>query len=351
MHPEALPATKSGHTDVTGQGVESGETVGRPETGPWRGSNRVRTDHGQTLDTATLSELMTESQDLHLDALKVAGESLPALAEVRSERRCEVDTDEIDRFNAARRTVLTRLGYGAGGVAARALVGGGPGALLAGILATPARADTALDVQILQTASSLEALAVATYAAALGEGPDGAEATAARAVAAIPAEGARSTVVAFARETRRQHSEHKKAFQAQTTTLGGRVQDTPNPKFVAALARADLSTPAKLVELAAMLEKVATDTYLLNLSMLQDQRSKGIMASVMAVESQHLATLRAVGALLGAGPAGAALVAVPFPIGDLMKLPAVAGRVGFPDGLHKVGGPELVAEPTSGAVA
>ena len=33
-----------------------------------------------------------------------------------------------------------------------------------------------------------------------------------------------------------------------------------------------------------------------------------------------------------------------------MKLPPAIGRVAFPDALHQVGGPELVAEPTSGAV-
>jgi len=257
----------------------------------------------------------------------------------------ELDTNE------ARRAVLSRIGRGAGGGVARSLLTGGFGGLLAGLLATPARADVALDVQILQTASSLEALAVATYASALGEGPDKADAPAAKAVDAIAVPGAKATLVAFAKETQRQHAEHKKAFQAQTTALGGKVQDAPNPKFLAAVTTADLSTAVKFVDFAATLEKVATDTYLLNLSMLQDQRSKAIMASVMAVESQHLATLRAVGALLGAGAAGAAFVAVPFPITDLMKLPTVAGTVAFPDALHKFSGPELVAEPTSGAVA
>ena len=258
----------------------------------------------------------------------------------------ELDTNE------ARRAVLSRIGRSAGGgVAARAALGGGFGGLLAGLVATPARADVALDVQILQTASSLEALAIATYASALGEGPDKADAPAAKAVDGIAVPGAKATVAAFAKETQRQHAEHKKAFQAQTTALGGKVQDAPNPKFLAAVTAADLTTAAKLVDFAATLEKVATDTYLLNLSMLQDQRSKAIMASVMAVQSQHLATLRVVSALLGAGTSGAAFVAVPFPITDLMKLPAVVGSVAFPDSLHKVSGPELVAEPTSGAVA
>ena len=308
----------------------------------------MRIDDGLKIDTTTLGELMEESRDLHVDAMNVARESLPELAQIREERRGEVDTDEIDRFNDGRRGVLARMGYGASGLAARSLLGGGFGGLFAGLLATPARADQALDVQILQTASSLEALAIATYSVALGEGPDKTNAPAAKAVAGITDAGAKATIGAFAMETRRQHTEHKKAFQAQTTTLGGKVQDSPNPKFLPVVMSADLSTPPKVVDFAATLEKVATDTYLLNLSLLQDTKSKGIMASVMAVESQHLATLRAVAALLAGG--APQLIDVPFPAADIPKLPAAAGTVATPDALHKINGPELIAEPPSGAV-
>ncbi len=308
----------------------------------------MRIDDGLKLDTTTFAGLMEESQDLHIDAMKVAKDSLPELEELRAERRGEVNTDEIDRFNEARRGVLGRMGYGASGLAARALLGGGFGGLFAGLLASPARADTALDVQILQTASSLEALAVFTYGVALGEGPDKANAPAAKAVAGINVASAKATVAAFAKETQRQHTEHKLAFQAQTTALGGKSQDAPNPKFLPVVAGADLATPQKLVDFAATLEQVATDTYLLNLSMLQDTKSKGIMASIMAVESQHLATLRAVGALLKGG--APQLIAVPFPAADIPKRPAAAGTVATPDSLHKVNGSDLIAEPTSGAV-
>ena len=74
------------------------------------------------------------------------------------------------------------------------------------------------------------------------------------------------------------------------------------------------------------------------------------MASVMAVESQHLATLRAVAALLAAGATGLELIEVPFPAANIPKLPAAAGSVATPDALHKINGPELIAEPASGAV-
>ena len=59
------------------------------------------------------------------------------------------------------RTLLQRAGFG------RILGVGAVGAALAGIFANPVRADEALDVQMQETSSSLEVLAVATYGAAL----------------------------------------------------------------------------------------------------------------------------------------------------------------------------------------
>ena len=309
----------------------------------------MRIKDGFKIDTTTLAGLMEESEDLHVDAMRIAEGSLPELAQIREERKGEVNTDEIERFNDGRREILAKMGLGAGGMATRALLAGGFGGLFAGLLATPALADTALDVQILQTASSIEALAIATYSIALGEGPDKANAPAAMAVAGITTASAKATIGAFATETRRQHTEHKKAFQAQTTTLGGKVQDSPNPKFLATVAAAGpgLTTPDKVVEIAATLEKVATDTYLVNLSLLQDQKSKTVMASVMAIECQHLSTLRAVAALLSGG--APELIEVPFPAAKIPELPAAAGSVAFPDALEQIV-PDLIADPTTGAV-
>lgn len=66
-------------------------------------------------------------------------------------------------YNSERRNLLRSLGLGGGGLAAKALIPGGIAAALTALLASPARADRALDVQILQTASSLRVLAVSTY--------------------------------------------------------------------------------------------------------------------------------------------------------------------------------------------
>jgi rubrerythrin len=286
------------------------------------------------VDDRTLNELITESQDLQVDALRGIKETLPALAEIREERRGKpVDVEEIGRFNANRRQVLARMGYGTAGVATAGLISGGFGGMFAGILASPAHAAEALDIQMLQTASSLERLAVNTYQTAL----------------TLPfIKNGNAVVVKFAQTTMRQHDEHRKAFQAQTTTLGGKPQDAPNPTFgqVVTKAAPGLKAPIDVVNLAAKLEKVATDTYLVNLTMFEDMKSKEIMGSVMGVEAQHLATLRAVAALLE----GNAPNLIKIPIGpDLAKLPAAAGSVAFPNAFEQTS-PDMIAPPESGAV-
>jgi hypothetical protein len=192
------------------------------------------------------------------------------------------------------------------------LLGGG---LVAGLVATPARADANLDLRILQTASSLEVLAEAAWAR----------------VSAGPLAG-------FAPDAARRHAGHAQSLQARTAALGGRRQDAANPKFRPLLAGADP------VVTAATVEKVLVDTYLGNLPALDDRQAKELVAGAMMVAAQHLAVLR----VAGAGPPE--LVRMPFRPADMARLPATAGSGATPDALHQAGGPELVAEPTSGAL-
>ena len=311
------------------------ETPARPNgsaPGCGRDPNPERTTASVTIDDRSLNELIVESQDLQADALRDSTAALPALTELREARRGQdVNVDEIARYNTSRRGVLRSLGIGAGGVAGRGLLAGGFGAVLAGLLAPPARADKPLDVQILQTASSLEILAVATYQAALG---------------LDFIKNGNPVVVKFAQTTMMQHDEHRKAFQAQSKALGGKEQTQPNAKFLTVVeqAKPTLKTPVDVVTLAETLETVATQTYLLNTTQLDDTTSKQLMASVMGVETQHAATLRAVKALLEGG----APELIKVPIGaDVAKLPAAAGSVAFPEAFEPV---TTVAEPTSGAV-
>lgn len=280
-----------------------------------------------SVDERKLGELITESQDMQSEAMAQARQSLPMLEELRHERG-DVTPGPAERraFDESRRGLLARLGLSGGSAA---VAGAGIGAAVAALLARPAAADTALDIQILQTAPSLEKLAVETYKAAL----------------TLPfIKDGNPVVKKFAETTMMQHDEHKKAFQAQCTKLGGKVQDMPNPKYlpVVEAAKPTLKAPADVVKLAATLEQVARDTYLADLAMFTDANSRFLMATVMGVETQHLATLRAVAALLAGG--APQLIAIPT---DVAKLPAAAGSVGFPDAIPKA---TMASPPSEGAV-
>ncbi len=177
------------------------------------------------------------------------------------------------------------------------------------LVAPPAGAEVALDIRILQTASSLEALAEAAYTR-------------------IPAEA----LAGFAAGAGRRHADHKKALQDRTLALGGRAQDAPNPTFAPLLAGADP------VASAASVEKLLVDTYMTNLSMLEDRRAKALVAGAMAVAAQHLAVLRL---------AGTHTLRLPLPVSELPRVPSTAGTVAPADGLDQAGD---VAAPASGAL-
>lgn len=287
-----------------------------------------------SIDERALNELVVESEDLHADAMRQSRAVAPDLAELGASRRGRpVDLDRVRAFQTERRRILRNGGFGVSALAARGLLGTGFGAAIMSILnPTPAGAQDGgsdVDVQILQTASSLEVLAVATYDAALG----------------LPfIKNGNAVVKQFAQTTMEQHDQHREAFQSQTESLGGEKQDQPNPpnQQVVDDALPTLQAPLDVVMLAATLEEVATDTYLANLSMLEDTDTRSLMGSVMGVECQHLATLRAVGALLDGGAEG--LIAIPTQVN---QLPAAAGGVAFPDPFEA---PNKAEPPESGAV-
>ncbi len=283
------------------------------------------------LDDRQLTVLIEDSQDMQADALRGLDGNLADLRDLRADRRGQTaEPEAVDAFLASRRAVLGRLGFTSSGLLTRGLVGGGIAAAVVTALTKPVFADSSLDVMMLQTASSLEHLAVATYGAAL----------------TLPFIANGNPVIkAFATTTMDQHNQHKMAFQAQTTALGGKVQDSDNPKYgpIVAAAKPSLATPLDVVKLAATLENVARDTYLADISMFTDKKSQMIMSSVMGVETQHLATLLAVAALLPANDPS--LITIPV---DASKLPAAAGSVGFPDAIPS---PVHASPPAEGAVS
>ncbi len=277
-------------------------------------------------DGTGLGALIERSEDDHADAMRAGRAGLDELVELGHERRArgEVDADEAREFARRRSGLLRDSAAGAG-----AAVG-----LAAAVLAlgdAAAAAGTPGDVTILQTAASLENLAVATYGVALT-------------LPFVGGASANSVVKAFVTTTRRQHAEHAAAFNASIRALHGRPQTKPDPVLSTVVDRAKptLTSAAKVVALAIELESGAAETYVRDVALLRDANARDLTASVMGVEAQHVAILLAVRALIDGG--AAAGLALPPP---LAALPAAAGRVGFPNAFYST----TTARPaTEGAV-
>jgi len=124
-----------------------------------------------------------------------------------------------------------------------------------------------------------------------------------------------------------QHAQHEKAFNAAIAELGGKQQTNPDPVLLKVVEAAvpSLTGPEPVVALALELEQGAAETYVANVSALVDSNAKKVTASIMGVEAQHAAILRAVQALLQGN--AAQLIALPP---NLSALPSAAGSVGFP---------------------
>jgi Ferritin-like domain len=258
------------------------------------------------LDTRLLTELTVESQDLNSDAVRITKEALGEFAQQEQERV------------ASRKS---RAGLMAG-VA-------GAGALLWGAGRAAAATASSDDVMALQTAASIENLAVSVYTTAAGLSfiKDG-----------------NATVAAFITKTTAQHTAHAQAFNAALTQAGAATQSAPNPKYAAVVKSAlpGITTAADVVSLALTLEDVAAQTYTKYVSVVDTAALRTLFGSVAPVEAQHRSVLLAVQALLAGGAED--LITIPT---DPAKLPAGAGSVGFPVAFY----PTTNASPiTEGAV-
>ncbi|MGI9023435.1 MAG: ferritin-like domain-containing protein, partial [Acidimicrobiales bacterium] len=231
------------------------------------------TPDDQPIDDRALEELVEQSQDSQSDAMRATREPLSHLVEMGRERRAAggFDADETHRFRTERRRLM-RTSLVAGG----ALAAYGFGAALLRLLETPAFADQALDLQMLQTSASLENTAVAAYEAALG-------------LPFVGGDAANATVKAFVTTTKDQHAQHATAFNDAVIKLGGKAQPGPNPVLlgVVTTAKSTLTDVGKVVGLAITLETGATQTYQNNVAALSDANAKSVTASIMGVEAQH----------------------------------------------------------------
>ncbi len=281
-----------------------------------------------SFDEPKLMELMDESKDIHSDAMRRTREDLKELvfntlpADVTDGERIE----ETAEFTKARGELLGRASKGLGVLGVTGL-----GAAMLALFAKPAYASTNTDIQILQTAASIENLAVATYQTALT-------------LPFIGGSSANPVVKAFAQTTMKQHQEHGQAFNAAIKALGGAQQNKPDPVLLQIVEKAkpSLTGPAPVVSLALQLEQGAAETYVANVSALGEARAIDVTSSIMGVEAQHVAILTAVSALLAAG--APQLITLPPPTA---QLPAAAGSIGFPNAFY----PTNQARPnTEGAV-
>lgn len=281
------------------------------------------------IDPRAMASLTEESQDIHHDAMAATSSALDELVETGHEVRAHggIDPDESREAAAKRSSLLTGVAFGGGLLAAAGLAGA-----LETVFASPAFAASATDVQILQTASSIEVLAVATYKTALT-------------LPFIGGASANPVVKAFATTTMQQHMQHLDAFNAAITGLGGKAQTNPDPALqkVVASAVPGLTSPGPVVALALELEQGAAETYVADVAALSDANAKKVTASIMGVEAQHASVLLAVQALLNAN----APQLITLAPGNVANLPAAAGSVGFPDAFY----PTDQARPaTEGAI-
>ncbi len=272
----------------------------------------------EKIDEGRFRELLVESDDLQSDAMATARHDLDAYVEAAHEARHEARHELREESRRSMMMPAVALAAGAGAL----------GLAFAG---SAFAADAQTDIMALQTAASLENLAVATYKTALT-------------LPFIGGSTANGVVKAFAMKTMSQHAEHAAAFNAAATKLGGKAQNNPDPKYAAVVAKAvpSIKGAADVVGLAITLEDVAAQTYVKNVGLVSTADLRQLFASVAGVESQHRAILLAVQALVKGG--APQLIALPP---DLTKLPAAAGSVGFPSSFYAS---SMASPVTEGAV-
>ncbi len=268
------------------------------------------------VDPRAMGALIEESHDLHHDAMVSTHSALEELVETGHESRARgaIDPDGSRQVAERRSRMVAGAAFGGGILAAAGIA-----SALESVFASPAFAASATDVQILQTAASIEVLAVGTYKTALT-------------LPFIGGASANPVVKTFATTTMQQHQQHLDAFNAAITGLGGKQQTNPDPALqkVVAAAVPGLTSPGPVVALALELEQGAAETYVADVAALSDANAKKLTASIMGVEAQHASVLLAVQALLNAN----APQLITLAPGNVANLPAAAGSVGFPDAFY-----------------
>jgi hypothetical protein len=150
-----------------------------------------------------------------------------------------------------------------------------------------------LDVQVLQTAASLENLAVSCY-------------TATARLAAVRTGD--PLLASFLARTRTQHAAHADAFNAAVARAGGKRQHAPDPRYAGPVRQAlasltGVASMASVLSLLETLEDAKAQTYTRYAS-LAGPGLRSVFVSVAAVEAGHRAFLLGALKLLSVGGGG-----------------------------------------------
>jgi hypothetical protein len=182
-----------------------------------------------------------------------------------------------------------------------------------------AGADPALDVQVLQTAASMENLLITTYEALL-------------LLPLVTGSSANPVLKTFFTTARNQHIEHGIACNELATKLGGRAQPGSNPGLASIATRArSAGDLAQVVDLALQLETACADTHQNAVGLLGDLNARRLVASILGVEAQHRGLLLVAKALVDNRMPD--LVGLDPAVVD--RLPPEAPLAGFPDTFSK----------------
>lgn len=237
-----------------------------------------------------------------------------------------------DALVARRHLLLVGTGLVAGCAGAAGTAFGHAAGPVRRLLGTPAFADRALDVQMLQTSASVENLAVELYEAALE-------------LPAVGGERAEPLVRDFFTRTRDQHADHAEACNAALTKLGARTQGNADAALrdLVARARSGTTDVTRTLEAAIAVETTAAATYQSNAATLVDTDARRVTAAIGGVEAQHVAALALMVAILrDRGPE--LLRLSPATVEDL---PAEVGTAGLPGALTTT---DRARPPAVGAV-
>ncbi len=234
-------------------------------------SHHLRRSHDGRSESCSVS-CSKKSQDLQADALRPTQDALDRLVESRHGSGPDDATANIAFHEEHRRSIRTSF-------TAAPLLGAAGGVALVGLLASAASASSSSDVQILQTAASIENLAVATYKTALT-------------LPYIGGSSADPVITKFAQVTMGQHAQHADAFNSAAKHLGGKAQHKPDPAFVPVVNKAVASlngtSAAKgalgVVGLAPSSSRTsAAEAYVKDTTLAKSMTSKALFASIAGI--------------------------------------------------------------------